>query len=90
MNLDTRWFFERQLAVFGCEFYGHDVFIASYDHTYTQTKLFAFQLRRSTQYAMQGQLFTPEFLMRGVLGVPPHQESSDKTFSNKSSFELIG
>ena len=61
MSLNTRRFFKRQHAVFGFEFYGHDVFTAPYGHLYTQTKLFASHLRLPTHQAMQGQLFTQDF-----------------------------
>ena len=30
---------------------------------------------------MQGQLFTQDFLMRGVLDTPPHQEFKDTAFA---------
>jgi hypothetical protein len=39
---------------------------------------------------MQGQLFTQDFLMRGVLGTPPHQELTDAAFEAfKSALHAI-
>ncbi len=73
MNLGTRRFLECQHAVVGA--------LTLMAPPYTQASLFACHPEPPTDPAMQGQLFTQDFLLRGVLETPPHQGFTDTAFA---------